>query len=113
MSDVGCNTHDAYIIDVPIRGQPMRLCSSHVTERYKYEWTFRKGQVSSTQPYRMYILVNSGDLRIKLDFYYMRICVSFILANTAINKVNVTLQHETAVADPGGPRRPGPPQPKS
>ena len=50
----------------------------------------------STQPYHMYILVNSGALRIKLDFYYMRICVSFITANTAINKVNITRQHETA-----------------
>ena len=49
-----------------------------------------------TQPYHMYILVNSGDLRIKLDLYYMRTCVSFITANTAINKVNVALlQHET------------------
>ena len=44
----------------------------------------------------MYILVNSGDLKIKLDLYYMRTCVSFITANNAINKVNVTLQqHET------------------
>ena len=44
----------------------------------------------------MYILANSGDLRIKLDLYYMRTCISFITANTAINKVNVTLQqHET------------------
>ena len=49
----------------------------------------------STQPYRMYILVNSGDLSIKLDFYYMRSCVSFIKANTAINEINLTLQHET------------------
>ena len=95
MSDVGCNMHVAYIIHVPIRGQPMRLCGSHMTERYIYEWTFRKGHVFSTQPYCMYILVNSGDLRIKLDFYYMRTCISFITVNTAINKVNVTLQHET------------------
>ena len=44
----------------------------------------------------MYILVNSGDLRIKLELYYMRTCVSFITVNTAINKVNVALQqHET------------------
>ena len=50
-----------------------------------------------TQPYHMYILVNSGDLRIKLDLYYMRTCVSFIMANTVVNKVNITLQqHETA-----------------
>ena len=49
----------------------------------------------STQPYHMYILVNSGDLRIKLDFYYMRRCISFIKANTAINKVNITLKNET------------------
>ena len=60
-----------------------------------YEWTFRKGQVFSTQPYCMYILVNSGDLRIKLDFYYMRTCVPFTTAKTATNKVNVTFQHET------------------
>ena len=59
--------------------------------------TLRKGQVFSTQPYRMYIPVNSGDLRMKLDLYYMRTCVSFITANTAINKVNVALlQHETS-----------------
>ena len=44
-----------------------------------------------TQPYHMYILVNSGDLRIKFDLYYMRTCVSFITANTAINKVNITV----------------------
>ena len=87
--------HIAYIIHVPIRGQPMRLGDSHMTKRYKYEWTFRKGQVFSTQPYCMYILVNSGDLRIKLDFYYMRTCVSFTMAKTATNKVNVTFQHET------------------
>ena len=49
----------------------------------------------STQPYCMYILVNSGDLRINLDFYYMRTCVSFIKANTAINEINIILQHET------------------
>ena len=49
----------------------------------------------STQPYRMYILVNSGDLRIKLDFYYMKSCVSFIKANTVINEINLTLEHET------------------
>ena len=50
----------------------------------------------STQPYGMYILVNSGDLRIKLDLYYMKTCVSFIMVNTVINKVNVALlQHET------------------
>ena len=49
----------------------------------------------STQPYCMYILVNSGDLRIKLDFYYVRSCVSFMKANTAINKVNIMLRHET------------------
>ena len=48
-----------------------------------------------TQPYRMYILVNSGDLRIKLDLYYMRTCISFITVNTAIKEVNTTLQHET------------------
>ena len=74
----------------------MKICGSHMTDIYIYEWAFRKGQVFSTQPYRMYILVNSGDLRIKLDLYYMRTCVSFITANTAINKVNVALlQHET------------------
>ena len=33
--------------------------------------------------------------RIKLDFYYMRTCVSFITVKTATNKVNATLQHET------------------
>ena len=48
-----------------------------------------------TQPYHMYILVNSGDLRIKLDFYYMRTYISFTMAKTATNKVNITLQHET------------------
>ena len=53
----------------------------------------------STQPYCMYILVNSGDLRIKLDFYYMRSCVSFIKANTAINEINLTLEHETWCQD--------------
>ena len=74
----------------------MRLGDSHMTDIYIYEWTFRKGQVFSTQSYCMYILVNSGDLRIKLDFYYMRTCVSFIMAKTATNKVNVTLQHETS-----------------
>ena len=37
MSDVGCNTHVAYIIHVPIRGQPMRLDGSHVTDIYIYE----------------------------------------------------------------------------
>ena len=47
----------------------------------------------STQPYCMYIPVNSGDLRIKLDFYYMKTCISFIKANTAINEINITLQH--------------------
>ena len=45
ISDVGCNMHVAYVIHVPIRGQPMRLGGSHVKERYIYEWTFRKGQV--------------------------------------------------------------------
>ena len=95
ISDVGCNTHIAYIIHVPTRGQPMRLGDSHVTEIYIYEWTFRKGQVFFTQSYCMYMLVNSGDLRIKLDFYYMRTCISFITVKTATNKVNVTLQHET------------------
>ena len=48
----------------------------------------------STQPYCMYILVYSGDLRIKLDFYYMRSCVLFIKVNTAINEINLTLKHE-------------------
>ena len=47
-----------------------------------------------TQPYRMYILVNSGDLRIKLDLYYMRTCVSVIMVNTAIKEENTTHQHE-------------------
>ena len=47
-----------------------------------------------TQPYHMYILVNSGDLRIKLDLYYMRTCISFIMVNTTIKEVNTTLQHE-------------------
>ena len=49
----------------------------------------------STQPYHMYILVNSGDLRLKLDFYYMRSCISFIKMNTVINEINLTLKHET------------------
>ena len=49
----------------------------------------------STQPYCMYILVNIGDSRIKLDFYYMRSCISFIKANTVINEINLTLKHET------------------
>ena len=53
----------------------------------------------STQPYHMYILVNSGDLRIKLDFYYLRSCVSFIKANTVINEINLTLEHETWCQD--------------
>ena len=48
-----------------------------------------------TQPYHMYILVNSGDLRIKLDLYYMRTCISFIMVNTTIKEANTTLQHET------------------
>ena len=48
-----------------------------------------------TQPYHIYILVNSGDLRIKLDLYYMRTCISFIMVNTAIKEANTTLQHET------------------
>ena len=48
----------------------------------------RSGLLS--QPYCLYILVNSGDLRIKLDLYYMRTCFSFIMANTVINKVNIT-----------------------
>ena len=73
----------------------MKICNSHVTDIYIYEWTFRKGEVFSTQPYHMYILVNSGDLRIKLDFYYMRTCISFIMAKTATIKVNITHQHET------------------
>ena len=36
MSDIGCNMPVAYIIHVPIRGQPMRLGSSHVTDIYIY-----------------------------------------------------------------------------
>ena len=51
----------------------------------------------STQPYLMYVLVNSGDLRIKLDFYYMRSCVSFIKVNTVINEINLTLEHEIGI----------------
>ena len=46
----------------------MKIHGSQVTYIYIYEWAFRKGQVFSTQPYCMYILVNSGDLRIKLEF---------------------------------------------
>ena len=48
-----------------------------------------------TQPYCMYILVNSGDLRIKFYLYCMRTCISFITVNTAIKEANTTLQHET------------------
>ena len=36
ISDVGCNMHIPYVIHVPIRGQPMRLGDSHVTEIYIY-----------------------------------------------------------------------------
>ena len=77
----------------------MKICNNHVTDIYINEWTMRRGQVFLLKPYCMYILVNSGDLRIKLDFYYMRSCVSFIKVNTAINKVNITLEHETWCQD--------------
>ena len=70
----------------------MKICNSHMTDIYI---NLEKRSGLLTQPYHMYILVNSGDLRIKLDLYYMRTCVSFIMANTEISKVNITLQRET------------------
>ena len=43
----------------------------------------------STQPYCLCISINSEDIRIKLDFYYMKTCVSFVKANTVINEINI------------------------
>ena len=31
----------------------------------------------------------------KLDSYYKRTCISFIMANTGFKETNITLQHET------------------